>query len=624
MFREVSSALGDELTAEARVRIETSRRRLAEGRFQVVCCGEFRRGKSSLLNALIGRQHLFPVDVDITTAVVTTLEWAEGEYAIVYEGDPAKPEEHHRQRRISLAEVHEYASEQANPRNRKQVSRVAMFAPISQLESGLVLVDTPGIGSVNSEHGVVTYGFIPQADAILYVCSVTEPLSQHEADFLAYALEECPIVVTAVTKADLVVDPSPVVDAARERIYAVLVSHASDPRTSAEELVIIPVSAFRKWRAEQIDEELLAESGFRELEAELWAGLAVTCGAVQIITAMTQIEEAIHVARAPIDNELAALEDNERFEQIERELKDALKQSEELLRNSSRWRRELETKLDDAAEPIKQQLEKDLHAARTELDDELSAPAGLENLAGLISTAARKMVTAAITAGSALEEEAGQIARELEQMTALPVSVGPAPSAGFEPIISVPKLQARERPGMLRRARESWMGGLAGGGFGATAGALIGTFLLPGVGTAVGAGLGGMVGQVGGWLAGDREAVARADRDGRRQGLQEARSRVSGQLATNEHRALRSYDKVVVNLKRAIISDLESKIQARHESLQASVRALSADRDVEAAKRAERLAWLTGRRDIHEALRTRLAELSRAVEALLSAVDGGT
>src|SRR5215467_9724787 len=80
--------------AETRLRmLAESRDMLAAGQCYVVVCGEFKRGKSSLLNALVERPGLFPVDVDLATCAVVTLQWAERDWGMVYfaETDPGNP-----------------------------------------------------------------------------------------------------------------------------------------------------------------------------------------------------------------------------------------------------------------------------------------------------------------------------------------------------------------------------------------------------------------------------------------------------------------------------------------------------------------------------------------------------
>ncbi len=81
-----------------------------------------------------------------------------------------------------------------------------------------MVVDTPGVGSVNGEHTAATRAFLERADGLVFVCDAIEPPATYELDFLGEALEKCEVVVTAVTKTDRVRDAGPVVAATREKL----------------------------------------------------------------------------------------------------------------------------------------------------------------------------------------------------------------------------------------------------------------------------------------------------------------------------------------------------------------------------------------------------------------------
>jgi signal recognition particle receptor subunit beta len=167
---------------------------------------------------------------------------------------------------IPVQRAAEFVTEQGNPDNAKKVLRIDLGAPIPQLQSGLVLVDTPGLGSLNPAHTAATRAFLRQADAVLFVASAVEPLGDPELAILRLALRSAPVVITVLTKIDNVTSSAPVVAEARRRIAAVA---GVDPA----DLVIVPVSSFRKREAlEDDDATLLAESGFPQLEASYGAG----------------------------------------------------------------------------------------------------------------------------------------------------------------------------------------------------------------------------------------------------------------------------------------------------------------------------------------------------------------
>jgi len=156
--------------------IATSAKNLAErvvaGRFYVACLGQFKRGKSSLLNALVGQQ-LLPVGVVPITAAVTVMRHGQRVAATVRFLDG-------REQEIDVPEVACFVSEDGNPKNAKGVAVVEVFVPSPLLESGMCLVDTPGVGSVFEGNTAVTRGFVPHIDAALLVLGADPPISADE------------------------------------------------------------------------------------------------------------------------------------------------------------------------------------------------------------------------------------------------------------------------------------------------------------------------------------------------------------------------------------------------------------------------------------------------------------
>src|SRR5262249_16349917 len=152
----------------------------AAGKLLVVVVGEFKQGKSSLINALLNEPDLFPVDFDITTNLVSTFSYGNTERITVLLGEGAQTTS----QPISRTEIPNYVSEQGNAGNVRNAQLLSMESPNPQLRDGLTLVDTPGVGGIYAQHIAITYAFIPNADAVLFVSDVEEAVSQPELDFL--------------------------------------------------------------------------------------------------------------------------------------------------------------------------------------------------------------------------------------------------------------------------------------------------------------------------------------------------------------------------------------------------------------------------------------------------------
>jgi GTPase Era involved in 16S rRNA processing len=168
--------------------------RINEGRFFVACVGQFKRGKSTLLDAFIGEQ-ILPTGVVPVTAVPTVLRYGDERTARVLIDT--------RWRTIQPEDLPQYVSEELNPENSKQVAGVEVFLPSSLLASGMCLVDTPGIGSVFSGNTETTRDFIPQIDAAILVVGADPPISGEELaliEAVAVNVDEILIVLNKIDR----------------------------------------------------------------------------------------------------------------------------------------------------------------------------------------------------------------------------------------------------------------------------------------------------------------------------------------------------------------------------------------------------------------------------------------
>ena len=135
---------------------------------EVAVVGEFKRGKSSLVNALLGREVL-PVGVLPLTAVPTVLE--RGAPGCVVEFADGRRETH------DLGQVGRFVTEAANPGNALGVARVLARLPAPLLDQGVRLVDTPGVGSVHAHNTLATGAYLPNLDAAVLVVAADPPIS---------------------------------------------------------------------------------------------------------------------------------------------------------------------------------------------------------------------------------------------------------------------------------------------------------------------------------------------------------------------------------------------------------------------------------------------------------------
>jgi GTP-binding protein EngB required for normal cell division len=167
--------------------------RLKALRLEVAVVGEFKRGKSSLINALLGREVL-PVGVLPLTAVPTVLEHGEEGLLVSYLDG-------HKERH-PLHQVTRFVSEEANPANALGVAQVTARLHTPLLDAGVRLVDTPGVGSVFEHNTRSTDAYLPSLDAAVLVTSADPPISGAERAFLERILAHAVRLFVVLNKAD--------------------------------------------------------------------------------------------------------------------------------------------------------------------------------------------------------------------------------------------------------------------------------------------------------------------------------------------------------------------------------------------------------------------------------------
>ncbi len=172
--------------------------RVSEGRFYVACVGQFKRGKSTLINALIG-EPVLPVGFIPVTAVPTVIRYGEQLKARLKDRDFAWHE-------IPVSDVKQYVSEENNPENAKGITGVEVFVPSPLLLTGMCLVDTPGLGSVFSGNTAATQDFIPHIDAALVVVGADPPLAGEELTTVEAVARNVQDLIVVLNKADRTTD----------------------------------------------------------------------------------------------------------------------------------------------------------------------------------------------------------------------------------------------------------------------------------------------------------------------------------------------------------------------------------------------------------------------------------
>ena len=188
---ELAAHFGAEHIAAA---ARSTAERVSAGLFYVACVGQFKRGKSTLLNALIG-ESVLPTAVVPVTTVPTIIRYGRALAARVRFESTEWAD-------IPVNAVEDYVSEKKNPENTKRVTGLEIFVPSSLLKDGMCLVDTPGLGSVFAGNTAATHAFVPHVDAAIVVIGADPPLSGEELQLVETVAEQVDDLLFVLNKAD--------------------------------------------------------------------------------------------------------------------------------------------------------------------------------------------------------------------------------------------------------------------------------------------------------------------------------------------------------------------------------------------------------------------------------------
>ncbi len=147
--------------------------RLAEDRFNLLVVGRFSRGKSTLMNAILGGD-LLPTGIVPLTSVITTVRYGSRKQVVLHFNGRGLTRE------VPLTQLAEYVTQQSNPGNTKGLAYAQIELPVEILRRGFFFVDSPGLGSSIVENTETTERFLPEADAFVLVTSYESPFSEEE------------------------------------------------------------------------------------------------------------------------------------------------------------------------------------------------------------------------------------------------------------------------------------------------------------------------------------------------------------------------------------------------------------------------------------------------------------
>jgi GTP-binding protein EngB required for normal cell division len=211
----------------------------------IVITGIFKRGKSSLIKAVI-QENIMPTGVVPVTAIINLLKYAATPSLEIFFKKKEKVTK-------PISSLNEFVSEEENPENIKNVAHVIVYHPAPILKT-ITIIDTPGVGSSFEHNTDTTLQFLYKIDVAIFVLSADMPISKTDIEFLQQLYEQIKNIVFVENKKDLLsaTHLQKMLDHNKKTISVQL-------QMPIESITIIPISANQQLQGN------MAESGFELL-----------------------------------------------------------------------------------------------------------------------------------------------------------------------------------------------------------------------------------------------------------------------------------------------------------------------------------------------------------------------
>lgn len=554
------------------------RLRFAEARLSrpstLVCVvGEYKQGKSMLVNALVGSD-VCPVDDGVATVAFTAVSVADAPSARVrrsLEGTSTVEE-------IDLDDVADLVSERGDPEARTGLDLVEIGVPSEVLSKGLTLVDTPGVGGLLDRHATATLRFLRVADAVLFVTDASQELTASEVEFLQSARDCCADVIVAVTKIDLYPAWAKIVDLDREHL---------DDRGLDLDPIAVSAATHREAQDRRLA-DLDTESGIPRLRNHLVHSVMEGARERAEEHARAESRWTVQRLREPLLAELTALEDPERLGEAVERLRAAEQRFAALQAGGARWSTVLNDGFTDLRADVDHRLRSGIRAILAELDERVDAADPAESWDELHRWLQERLVTLVDELLASVDAQSAAVNEQIAAL--LLVEVPPALQLGGGPALGVDDVW-----GASDRSLKARKGGLLASGLTALRGGSSGTILLGMVARFAGIALATPV-SLGVAVAFGVKQVADVRQQELSRRRQEARAVARRFVEEVSIEAGNRLHRLVQELHRGLRDDYSTRLQEMTRSAAAAVAGLRASSETDLQTRRDRAmrlrAWL--------------------------------
>lgn len=254
--------------------LSESQKKLKEDSFKIVVVGEFSRGKSTFLNAMMGRR-ILPAKTDPTTTIINDIVYGEKLCYLLHYRDSETVKEISGEDFLKIKAVQtdddDYEGYRRKTTELANIAYAEVKVPLDICRDGIELIDTPGTNDLDQVREEITYSFLPNADAAIFLLSAEQPVTRSEVEFIRER-----ILKSDISKIFFVVNFKDRIEAKdQERIMTAVRQQLKQVVPSPRAYLVSSKGAL-KWRRRQANEDVkgavpdtFEETGFADFEEAL-------------------------------------------------------------------------------------------------------------------------------------------------------------------------------------------------------------------------------------------------------------------------------------------------------------------------------------------------------------------
>lgn len=467
--------------------------------FDVVVCGEVKKGKSSLLNAIVG-ESILPVNVEIATSQVFRImnSSSESHYLIFTDGT---------KKSISREELSKYGSQvdaelYGDPIFQNHtLAYIEVNMPIQFLPQGVNLVDTPGLGAMYKSHEWITQNYVQKASAVVFVMDPERPLVEKEKKFILKVLDITPHILFVMTKIDMY--SKEVIENIIARDEELLALVYAEKNLEAPK--IYPVSSALLTRVstgkiEKLKESNLRNSCFPQLKEQLLYTIYKTVGLQQTGMALREVADHTVKSKTVIEDILRVTiaKDAEERQRIESQKAERQSQLNGQWGSQSDLRKSAQKEIFDICNSVSSRVQQIVSTSGSiykEYLSQIESLSSMEEAEALANRLPQNVVNEVSSHWNSIAQDAEmKVTAVLSQVNAEMASVGYGGINRNASMLTVSDLN-------LNQKMAAWRGAAYLGGIGTSLAASLGAFAIPVVGPVLGIAIGVVT-----WLVGRTQA----------------------------------------------------------------------------------------------------------------------